>query len=68
MKHKIQIKVETVRPGFFGPKRRIENKWVTVDGRTYREILRNRNRTYTTEELLAAEYILLEEEWPELFD
>ena len=68
MKHRVKVKVETVKRGAFGVKhRRIEDRWITVDGPTYREIIRNRDKTYTLEELLAAEYRLLEVEWPEMF-
>ena len=35
MKHKVKVDVVTEKPGFFGPKKVIEKKTITVSGREY---------------------------------
>ena len=68
MKHKVKVDVVTEKPGFFGSRRVIEKKTITVSGREYRKLKKEQfrkkkeNKELTEQQRLAALYILWEEE------
>ena len=68
MKHKVKLDVVTEKPGFFGPKKVIEKKTITVSGRDYRKLKQEQfrkekeNRELTEQQRLAALYLMWEEE------
>ena len=69
MKHKVKVKEVTETRGPFGLKFKVtEERFITVDDATYRRMKREKRKTLTPEEVLAAEYILMEEECPEFLD
>ena len=72
MKHTVTVEVET-RMHFLGiPYKTTEKKKITVDGKTYRKMKaeeknKDRNRQPSDEEIIAAHYLICEEELAELF-
>ena len=68
MKHRVTVEVET-RKCFLGiPYKATEKKKVTVDGKTYRKMKKNRKNTGPTdEEILYCAMVELEEEMAGLF-
>ena len=68
MKHKVKVDVVTEKPGFFGPKKVIEKKTITVSGREYRKLKQEQfrkekeNKELTEQQRLAALYLVWEEE------
>ena len=69
MKHKVKMNVLTEKRGLLGPRQVVERRTVTVDGKTYRRLMKEqRNQGPTAAERLAAEYLILEEEIAEHFE
>ena len=68
MKHRVKVDVVTEKPGFFGSRRVVEKKTITVSGREYRKLKKEQfrkekeNKELTEQQRLAAMYILWEEE------
>ena len=68
MKHRVKVDVVTEKSGFFGPKKVIEKKTITVSGREYRKLKQEQfrkekeNRELTEQQRLAALYLMWEEE------
>ena len=53
MKHKVTVTVETKKKGLFGTKTVKETKEIWVDGKTYRQMQKEKtNRPYTVEEMM----------------
>ena len=74
MKHRVKVDVVTEKPGFFGPKKVIERKTITVTGREYRKLKKEQfrkekeNRELTEQQRLAALYLIWEEEMADIFE
>lgn len=68
MKHRIKVDVVTEKPGFFGPKKAVERRTITVSGREYRKLKREQfrkdkeNRELSEQQRLAALFLMWEEE------
>ena len=74
MKHKVKVDVVTEKPGFFGPKKVIEKKTITVSGREYRKLKQaqfrkdKENKELSEQQRLAALYLMWEEEMADIFE
>ena len=71
MKHKVKVDVVTEKPGFFGPKKVIEKKTITVSGREYKKLKQEqfrKDKELTEQQRLAALYLMWEEEMADLFE
>ena len=73
MKHKVKVDVVTEKPGFFGKRRVVEKKTITVNGREYRKLKQEQFRKEKenrelTEQRLAVLYLLWEEEMADIFE
>ena len=68
VKHKVKVDVVTEKQGFFGSKKVIERRTITVSGREYRKLKQEQfrkekeNRELTEQQRLAALYLMWEEE------
>ena len=68
VKHRVKVDVVTEKPGFFGAKKVIERRTITVSGREYRKLKQEQfrkekeNRELTEQQRLAALYLMWEEE------
>ena len=66
--------VVTEKSGFFGPKKVIEKKTITVSGREYRKLKQEQfrkekeNKELTEQQRLAALYLMWEEEMADIFE
>lgn len=73
MKHKVTVEIETKKHFLGIPYKTTEKKRITVDGKTYRKMKQeerkqNRSQNPTDEEIVAAHYLIWEEELAELFE
>jgi len=72
VKHRVKLDVVTEKPGFFGPKKVVERKTITVNGRDYRKLKREQfrkekaNKELTEQQRLAALYLIWEEEMADM--
>ena len=63
MKHKVKIMVEQTEPGFFGPKKVMVPKVITVDDRTYRQLMsKERSGAITIDEIIEMD-LAMDEDW-----
>ena len=72
MKHRVMVEVETKKRFLGIPYTTVEKKQIEVDGKTYRKMKaeernKDRNRQPADEEIIAARYLICEEELAEIF-